>query len=183
MSEGNIEGENRHEKEHHTGSGGPDPLERTRQVAASSAERHTAWGQQPVRRRAINGWIAYLLPILVMGVTDPLVGGYTRTTPVIYLSFLISVWIGRRVRSTDNPMRIGGACLLSSIQFFAFTNFATWMFGSFYAKSFAGLATCYVAALPFLGATMVGDLFFTAAIFVAYARLARYVAHAEAARA
>src|SRR3954454_6823752 len=33
----------------------------------------------------VNGWMAYLLPILVMAVTDPLVGGYTRATPVIYL--------------------------------------------------------------------------------------------------
>jgi hypothetical protein len=131
----------------------------------------------------VNGWMAYLLPILVMVVTDPLVGGYTRATPVIYLCFLISVWIGRRVRSTDNPLRIGGACLLSSVQFFVLTNLATWTFGSFYAKSFAGLTTCYVAALPFFGATMLGDLFFTAAIFGAYALLARNIAHAEAARA
>jgi hypothetical protein len=131
----------------------------------------------------VNGWMAYLLPILVMAATDPLVGGYTRQTPIIYLCFLISVWIGRRVRSTDSPLRIGGACLLSSVQFFVLTNLATWMFGITYAKSFAGLATCYVAALPFFGATMLGDLFFTAAIFGAYALLARNIAHAEAARA
>jgi hypothetical protein len=131
----------------------------------------------------VNGWMAYLLPILVMAVTDPLVGGYTRSTPVIYLCFLISVWIGRRVRSTDSPLRIGGACVLASMQFFLLTNLSTWMFSSMYAKSLAGLATCYVAALPFYGATLLGDLFFTAAIFGAYALLARNMAHAEAARA
>ena len=47
--------------------------------------------------------MAYLLPILVMAATDPLVGGYTRATPVIYLRFLISIWIGRRVRATGSP--------------------------------------------------------------------------------
>ena len=51
----------------------------------------------------VNGWMAYLLPILVMAATDPLVGGYTRATPVIYLRFLISIWIGRRVRATGSP--------------------------------------------------------------------------------
>jgi hypothetical protein len=127
----------------------------------------------------LNGWMAYLLPILVMVVTDPLVGGYNRSTPVIYLCFLISVWIGRRVRSTDSPLRIGGACLLSSLQFFLLTNFATWMFGTMYAKSVAGLATCYVAALPFFGATFLGDIFFTAAIFGLYALLTRTVAQSE----
>jgi hypothetical protein len=128
----------------------------------------------------LNGWMAYLLPILVMAVTDPLVGGYTRSTPIIYLCFVIAVWIGRRVRNTDSPLRIGGACLLSSLQFFLLTNFATFMFGTLYAKSLAGLATCYVAALPFFGYTMLGDLFFTAAIFGLYALLTRTIAQSEA---
>ena len=94
----------------------------------------------------------------------------------MYFCFLISVWIGRRVRATDSPLRIGGACLLSSLQFFLLTNFATWMFGAWYAKSLAGLAACYVAALPFFGGTMLGDLFFTAAIFGLYALLTRTIA-------
>jgi len=127
----------------------------------------------------LNGWMAYLLPILVMAVTDPLVGGYTRSTPIIYLAFLISVWIGRRLRNSDSPLRIGGACLLSSVQFFLLTNFATWMFGTFYAKTLAGLATCYIAGLPFFGYTALGDLFFTATIFGLYALLTRTIAQSE----
>jgi len=113
----------------------------------------------------VNGWMAYLLPILVMVVTDPLVGGYTRSTPVIYLSFLISVWIGRRIANSDSAMRIGTACVLCSLQFFVLTNFSTWAFGTMYAKSVAGLVACYVAALPFYGLTILGDVVFTAAIF------------------
>jgi len=113
----------------------------------------------------VNGWMAYLLPILVMVVTDPLVGGYTRSTPVIYLAFLISVWIGRRLATSDSVLRIGTACVLCSLQFFVLTNFATWAFGTMYAKSVAGLVGCYVAALPFYGLTMLGDVVFTAAIF------------------
>jgi hypothetical protein len=131
----------------------------------------------------VDGWMAYLLPILVMAVTDPLVGGYTKATPVIYLCFLISVWIGRQVSASSSPLRIGGACVLSSVQFFGLTNFAIWMFSQTYAKSLTGLSACYVAALPFFGATLLGDLFFTAAIFGAYALLARKMAHREAARA
>src|SRR5579871_5675106 len=127
----------------------------------------------------LNGWMAYLLPILVMAVTDPFVGGYTRSTPIIYLSFLISVWIGRRLATSENPLRIGTACLISSLQFFLLTNFATWMFGTWYAKSMSGLATCYVAALPFFGYTLLGDLVFTAAIFGLYAVLTRTVATSE----
>ena|ERR1700733_13489416 len=127
----------------------------------------------------LNGWMAYLLPILVMAATDPLVGGYSRATPVIYICFLISVRIGRRIRSSDGPLRIGGACLLSSLQFFLLTNLATWLLGSLYAKSIAGLTACYVAALPFFGYTMLGDLVFTAAIFGLYALLTRTLVHSD----
>ena len=127
----------------------------------------------------VNGWMAYLLPILVMAVTDPLVGGYTKGTPIIYLSFLISVWIGRRVASGDSPLRIGAASLLSSLQFFVLSDFPVWLFGTYYPHTFSGLVACYVAAIPFLGRMLLGDLFFAAAIFGLYAILTRTVAQSE----
>jgi hypothetical protein len=42
----------------------------------------------------LNGWKAYALPLVLMLVTDPLVGGYSFSTPFVYASFLIYVWIG-----------------------------------------------------------------------------------------
>ena len=122
------------QKEHQNVSCGADGAECAGQASAASAEYHARGGQQLFAGARVNGWMAYLLPILVMAVTDPLVGGYSRATPVIYLCFLISVWIGRRLRSTDSPLRIGGACVLSSVQFFVLTNLATWALGSMYAK-------------------------------------------------
>jgi hypothetical protein len=127
----------------------------------------------------LNSWMAYLLPILVMAVTDPLVGGYSKGTPVIYLSFLISVWIGRRLATSQSVLRIGGACLLCSTQFFLLTNFAVWMRSAMYAKTLVGLATCYTAALPFFGATVLGDMFFTAGVFGLYALMARQMSRDE----
>ena len=55
----------------------------------------------------LRGWQAYLLPLLLMAVTDPLLGGYSVATPVVYASFLINVWIGTRLRATENPAWIG----------------------------------------------------------------------------
>ena len=43
----------------------------------------------------LRGWQAYLLPLVLMAATDPLVGGYSFATPFIYFSFLINVWIAR----------------------------------------------------------------------------------------
>src|ERR1019366_9220684 len=56
--------------------------------------------------RIADFW-AYLLPLAVMIATDPFVGGYTWTSPVIYASFLISVWIGRRMVRSVTPVRVG----------------------------------------------------------------------------
>ena len=46
----------------------------------------------------LRGWWAWALPIVLMAITDPLLGGYSRATPFIYLSFLINVWMGRHLR-------------------------------------------------------------------------------------
>lgn len=126
----------------------------------------------------INGLLAYFLPLAVMIATDPFVGGYRANSPVIYASFLISVWIGRTMVRNVTATRVGAAAFLCSLQFFLITNFAVW-FGAargashFYAFSPAGLLECYTAALPFWGRTLAGDLFFSGALFGIYALLAR----------
>ena len=71
----------------------------------------------------LRGWQAYLLPLVLMAATDPLVGGYSFATPFIYFSFLINVWIGSRLRSTESPLRIGAAVGVASLQFFLISNF------------------------------------------------------------
>ena len=76
----------------------------------------------------LRGWMAYLLPLALMAATDPIVGGYSKTTPFVYASFLINVWIGRSLRATESPWRIGSAAVLGSIQFFLISNFAVWLF-------------------------------------------------------
>ena len=128
----------------------------------------------------LRGWKAYLLPIVLMAITDPLVGGYSRATPFVYASFLVSVWIGTRLRSTENPAWIGGAALLASVQFFLITNFAAWLgMPHLYARSFAGLASCYAAAIPFFGRTLASDLVYTGVLFGLHAWLSRRVVPAE----
>jgi len=50
----------------------------------------------------LRGWQAFAVPLLLMAVTDPLrpEGSYSIATPFVYLSFMISVWIGRRLQAT-----------------------------------------------------------------------------------
>jgi hypothetical protein len=126
----------------------------------------------------LRGWQAFALPLLLMAVTDPLLGGYSMATPFVYLSFLINVWIGRRLQTTESPLRIGAACLVCSLQFFLITNFGTWL-GNFYPHTFAGLALCYTEAIPFFGRTLAGDLLYTGVLFGLHAWLSRTLAASE----
>jgi hypothetical protein len=137
----------------------------------------------------VPGLWAYLLPLAVMIATDPLVGGYSAGSPVIYACFLINVWIGRRMLRSVTPVRVGSAAFLCSLQFFVFTNLATWVtavvsHNPIYAANLSGLLTCYTLALPFWGRTLAGDLLFSGALFGIYAMLSRrMVAHKQPAAA
>jgi len=127
----------------------------------------------------LTGWQAYLVPLLLMAITDPIIGAmhgfdpFSRGTVFIYGSFMISVWIGKHLRGSDSAARIGGAAFLCALQFYLITNFSTWMLGNMYPHTLAGLATCYAAALPFFGYTLTGNLFYSAFFFGAHYLVAR----------
>lgn len=141
----------------------------------------------------VAGFWAYLLPLVVMIATDPIVGhaggahsGYTLGSPLIYASFMVNVWIGRHLVRRVSPIRVGAAAFLCSLQFFVVSNFAVWIAGAFsanpyYAVNLNGLVTCYTEALPYWGRTLAGDLFYSAALFGLYELLIRRVnAHQQA---
>ncbi|MBV9084569.1 MAG: hypothetical protein JOZ62_17990 [Acidobacteriaceae bacterium] len=132
----------------------------------------------------LRGWQAYFIPLLAMAVTDPILShmagysAYSLGTIVVYLSFMISVLLGRVfLQHTANPVRIGTVALAGSAQFFVVTNLFTWAAGSMYAHTTAGLAECYIAALPFFGRTVLADLFYSGVLFTAYELLKRRVSH------
>ena len=128
----------------------------------------------------LRGWQAYLLPLVLMAATDPLLGGYSAATPVVYASFLISVWIGSRLRNSEQPAWIGGAALAGSVQFFLITNFAAWMaLPQMYPRTFAGLMQAYTVGIPFFWRTLGSDLLYAGLFFGLHAWLSRAVVRSE----
>jgi len=134
----------------------------------------------------LRGWQAYCVPLLAMLLTDPLrsrlEGGYPAfwwATPVIYSCFLINVLLGRVfLRHSSSTTRIVCIALAGSVQFYVLTNLFEWWHGiTPYAHTFSGLIECYVAALPFFGRTVLADVFYSGALFTAYALLSRRLEH------
>ncbi len=127
----------------------------------------------------LRGWKAYALPLVLMAITDPIMGGYSVATPLVYLSFMISVFIGTRLRETESPLAIGAGALAGSIQFFLITNFA-WLTGSnMYPHTFDGMMACYAAGLPFFTRTLASDIFYSGVLFGLHAWLSRTVVRQE----
>ena len=130
-------------------------------------------------------WQAYLVPMALMAITDPIlasfyhVAAFSKFQLFIYASFLISVWLGRRLRGTQGVSRIAALAVVNSIQFFLITNFGSWLWFQSYPHTLSGLASCYVAAIPFFGWTLAGDLFYTGVLFGLYAWLTRTLAPQE----
>jgi hypothetical protein len=111
--------------------------------------------------------VAFLVPLVALSAGDLFVGLH-RLIPVVYASFLLSVFIGTRLANRCSVGRIGGAVFLGALQFFLVTNFAVWqLFGTF-PHTPAGLAACYLAGLPLFGNTLAGDALYATLLFGAF---------------
>jgi len=88
----------------------------------------------------------------------------------VYAGFAAAVCIGHYIRhyAAKSPIAILAGSLGSSLLFFIITNWAVWQFGTMYAHTFAGLADCYMMALPFFRNTLAGDIAYTSVFFGAY---------------
>lgn len=117
--------------------------------------------------------LAILVPLAVMAISNLWLDSYTSwgVMLVVYASFLFPVLLSHALSSGwRDERRIGavglGVCAVTpSLLFFLTTNLAVWAFNGYYAHTAAGLAQCYVQALPFYGFNLAGDLLCTTALF------------------
>ena len=121
-----------------------------------------------------NRALALVAPIGALLLSDLVLGLYPELI-FVYLSVAATVGIGWLVARRRTPLRIAAAALAGSVLFFAVTNFGVWLVGGIYPMTAAGLASCFVAAIPFFQNTVAGDLFFSALLFGGFALLERSV--------
>ncbi len=103
---------------------------------------------------------------------------FTLGTLFVYGGFAAQVVIARALRK-----RRGGAiaaALAGATVFFVLSNVGVWALGGMYPRTLPGLAVCFLAALPFFGATLAGDVLWTIALVAGWRALAKRLARRRA---
>ena len=126
-------------------------------------------------------WMAVLVPLGVMFLSDSVLGGYDwKLMAVVYgmlafpvlLRYPLRRWLrverGQPAAASIAAAGLVGCSLISSVLFFAVTNFACWLSMDIYSLDWSGLAHCYAQALPFFRYTLTGDLTFAVILFGGY---------------
>ena len=126
--------------------------------------------------------LATAVPLAVMGLSDLQIGGYDwRMMALVYGMLAAPVALRGVLRRHLEIERakwasavraltgLVGCSLAASVLFFVTTNFGSWLWFTMYEHSWAGLAHCYVQALPFFRYTLTGDMLFALVLFGGYA--------------
>ena len=108
--------------------------------------------------------LAFVAPLAAMLLSAAVLGFYSGFW-VTYLAIGLVVLIGWLALARVSPIRVGAAAIASSLTFFLVSNFGTWALSGMYPHTAAGLAACYVAAIPFFQNTLAGDLFYATLLF------------------
>lgn len=93
-----------------------------------------------------------------------------------FISLLAIVALGTKLLKKVSAQNVVFAALSSSIIFFLITNAGAWLATtSLYPKGIEGLLMSYLAGLPFLLKSVLGNLFFSSLLFGAYHILSQFV--------
>ena len=107
-----------------------------------------------------NRWIGLLIPMIIMFISD-LVLGLHGSIPFVYGAFILISIFGSFVKKINISV-----VLSSSVIFFLVSNFGVWFL--YYPSTFTDLVTCYTLAIPFFLNTILGDLFFSALMIYSF---------------
>ncbi len=120
---------------------------------------------------------AFLVPVAALLISDLVIGFYgIETMAFVYGTIILIVAMGLLLEKKVSAGKLLGLSMVGAVVFFVTTNFAVWIVpGSIYPKTLAGLAQCYVMAIPFFGNTLLSTLVYSAAMFGVYEAAEKFV--------
>lgn len=104
-----------------------------------------------------------LLLLGIMFVTDTLIGFYTGFLWT-WAGLALAIPIGWAIRKLPYATKTTIGALSASLVFFVVSNFGVWLTSGMYPPTAAGLISCFVLALPFLGTTLASNVLFGAVL-------------------
>jgi len=128
-------------------------------------------------------YLKYLIPIIALFATDLFLNNtilrswYPEHEGLVifsnymvwpYVAFIFAVVIGHVFIKKISIGSVLGGALGFTIVFFLVSNFGTWLGSGIYAKNLGGLISCMGAGLPFVKATLAGNLFYSTILFGSY---------------
>jgi len=121
--------------------------------------------------------VALILPIVVMWVSDLVLNnvvygqyfdhfiwfyqGFYWTYGAFFIIGLMGFLLLKKIKIRS--ILIGS--LSASLLFFILSNFGVWISGTMYPKDLSGFVSCYIAAIPFIKNTILGDLMYCSILF------------------
>lgn len=104
--------------------------------------------------------------------------GFHSTLPFVYFSLVFITLLGGMLHEKKRAFgSIACVTLGSSLLFFVLTNLGVWLMQDLYPKTGLGLLMCYSAAIPFLKTAVLGDIFYTALLFLVFSEVKNLSAH------
>jgi len=114
--------------------------------------------------------LAFIVPFVAMFFSDLLLGLH-HTMLFVYAGFGLTVIIGMGLQQRLTMANTVMAAVVSSLLFFVLTNFGVWLTSVLYPHTMDGLMQAYVAGIPFLQNSLLGNLVFTVTVFGGFALL------------
>jgi hypothetical protein len=128
----------------------------------------------------LNRKYALIVPFMLMVTSDIFIGMH-NVVIFTWGSFIVTAFIGIWVKKHKSALNIASASIVSSVIFFAISNFGVWLMG-WYPHTLSGLVNCFVMALPFLRNFTIATLIYSAVFFGAYELIARRVKETKLAK-
>lgn len=127
-----------------------------------------------------KSWKAILIPLAALFVSNLIINntiyshyyeGFSILSSGslwIYAAIILMSVLAHVLIKTFNVASIATTTILGTVLFFIVTNFGAWIGSPLYPQTAEGLLSAYVAGLPFLLNSLLGNLFFAAVLFGSY---------------
>lgn len=124
-----------------------------------------------------NRWLGFIIPISATFISDLFINNYIYQSESFIISFnfwaygsylLIMIFSLFLYKRNVSLLNLSSGAFGSSLIFYLISNFGVWLTSAMYPLNFQGLVSCYAAAIPFFGNTLMSTFFYSFLLFGGY---------------